>query len=771
MAKFLNMMDKVFEITAAKGLQLGDVDLMNEMSLYYVTVQGRFIYDNTTNVDVLKEVQDRLANRGFARGLAIFSNQMMRPSVVTNPLTYCASPYGAWGNEDPGQLPQLSAQGAALAGNRFGVPPFLLLPSDRGTDPNSDGTAGLPSCLDTTGRNFFCNNPATREACRFDGAGMPQMPVHPARVATTVINIHSHNCKQVNHNYSNSTPSECTYEDSTQISKALYNAVNKYVVDNGRSSNLIVFGETNANQASIADWISPAHARWNVLGFLQSNLYLSRGAQVSMRPWQYPFKTNYQVPHSLAPYATAGPPTAVSIEPAHQTYVEAAGDRSFTAIVTHAGSPSLVTRVEILFNREAVETNGCWIRYYPATGTHELMNDAGVAPVTASGGILKNSECSIASGVNAIAKSVVGPDTFLTIPVRFHAAQARLSWLRAFDNSVSEVRWGPQSRRPIVSVLSPAAGSSGAASPLSLVFKHPVSNPDLDTFTTLNVLVNNALDGNVACYLAYDRPTNQVFLASDVPADPNFFTGAVVAGVPGMSVENSQCRLNSSANDIVKTGSSLTWNMNLTFKQPAFAKDLVVHAAARDVDRDPIGGGFAFNNSGWQWMGTWRVPQSTPAYPRAASISPAAGTGASQPFTVTFEKSAAQTSNVFSLAYLLIRRDVNGAGACYVGYARSSDGEGLLYLMDDAGSNWAAATVRPATSDTVENTQCRLSGLGSSVSFVGNLMTMVLNLTFKPEFGGRHILYTAVRISPSLADLGTDSGTEVWGPRASWTVP
>lgn len=125
-AKFLNLMDKVFEIAAAKNLQLGDVDLMNEMSVLRVTAQGRFIYDFTTGVDVLKEIQDRLLSRGFVPGLATYSMQMEKPSVVTNPLTYCVSPFGTWGNEDPGQLPQLSSLGAALVGKRFGQPPFLL---------------------------------------------------------------------------------------------------------------------------------------------------------------------------------------------------------------------------------------------------------------------------------------------------------------------------------------------------------------------------------------------------------------------------------------------------------------------------------------------------------------------------------------------------------------------------------------------------------------------------------------------------------------------
>lgn len=756
-------MDKIFELTAAKGLQLGDVDLMNEMSVYRVTAQGRFIFDNTTNVDVLKEIQDRLANRDFNRGLATYSMQMERPSVVTNPLSYCVSPFGTWGNEDPGQLPQLSSLGAALVGKRFGEPPYLLGPSDRSTDPSADGTAGLGSCLNITYRNADCSDPGTRETCRF--AGMPEMSVDPGRVQTTAINIHSHNCKGTNVNGLNSTANGCTHEDSTQIAKALYNAVNKYVIDNGRSSNLIVFGETNANQATIADGFTPAQARWNAAGFLQSNLYSARGGQVAMRPWLYVAGENYEAPHSIAPYATAGPPTAVSLEPSDRNYVESASARSFTAIITHAGSPSSVSRVELLFNREATEPNGCWIRYYPLTGAHELMNDTATGTVTASGGVFENTECSIASANGTISKTIIGQDTFLAIPVTFRAAVSRLSWIRAFDSSVSVVRWTPQSRRPIVSTVSPGAGSGTAASPLSVVFKHPMTK---DEFTIMNVLIRDGLDGNVACYLTYDRPNNIIWLASDYPADPNFFIGSVVPGAVGTTVENSQCKLTAASNDVLTSGGTLTWNMNLTFKQPAFAKDVVVHAAAGDSYRDSVGEGTGFNNSAWQWMGVWRVPQTTPTYPRTSGLTPSQGTGAAQQFTVTHEKSTAQATNAFSISWILVQQDLNGFGACYAGYARITN---RFYLLKDDGSDWEAATVEPGTSSTTENSQCRLSGSSSTVSFVVNSMTVSAGLTFKPSFAGRKIVHTASQIAVSLTDLTTAVATQPWGRHGAWTVP
>jgi len=594
---------------------------------------------------------------------------------------------------------------------------------------------------------------------------MPEMSVDPGRVQTAAINVHSHNCKGTNLNGLNTTPNGCTHEDSTQIAKALYNAVNKYVTDNGRSSNLIVFGETNANQANIANGFSPAHARWNASGFLQSDLYSARGAQVAMRPWLYVAGENYEAPQSIAPYATAGPPTAVSLEPSDRSYVEAAGSRSFSAIVTHAGSPSSVTRVEILFNREASEPNGCWIRYYPASGTHELMNDSGTAAVSASGSAFENTECSMASAAGTIAKSVVGQDTFLTIPLNFRAAVSRLSWIRAFDSSVSVVKWSPQSRRPIVSLVSPGAGSGTAASPLSVVFKHPMTK---DEFTIMNVLIRDGLDGNVACYLTYDRPNSFVWLASDYPVDPNYFVGSVVPGVAGTSVENSQCKLTTSTIDIVASGDTLTWNMNLTFKQPAFAKDVVVHAAAGDRYRDPIGAGTVFNNSGWQWMGVWRVPETTPTYPRTASVSPSTGTGNIQSFSVTYEKSTAQSANPFSIGWILVRQDLSGAGAYYVGYARITN---RLYLLKDDGSDWELATVEPGTANTSENSQCRLSGSSSSVTFVGNNMTIVAGLTFKPSFAGRKIIHSASQIAVSMSDLTTPVATQPWGRHGAWTAP
>jgi len=766
--KFLNLMDKVFELTSTNQLQLGDVDLMNEMSVYRVTVQGRFIFDNTTNVDVLKEIQDRLANRGFSRGLATYSMQIERPSVVTNPLTYCLSPFGAWGNEDPGQLPQLSALGAALAGKRFGVPPYLLGPSDRSTDLMQDGTAGLGSCLDAPARNTACNDPASRETCRF--LDMPEMSVDPGRVETIAINVHSHNCKGTNVNtldFDNSTPSGCTQEDSTQISKALYNAVNKYVTDSKPLTELIVFGETNGNQPTIADGFSPAQARWNATGFLQSDLYSARGTKVAMRPWLFVANAEYVAPHSIAPYATAGPPTAVSLEPSDRGYVEAAGSRSFSAIVTHAGSPSSVTRVEILFNREATGPNGCWLRYYPPSGTHELMNDAGTAPVFALNDVLQNTECSIGSAAGTITKSIVGQDTFLTIPITFRAAVSRLSWLRAFDSSVSIVSWVPQSRRPIVSSVSPGAGSGTAASPLSVVFKHPRTRNEL---TIMNVLIRDGLLGNQACYLTYDRRNRQIGLASDAAVNPTPNAGFVVPGVANTSVENSQCKLTTTTTDIIEpsgANDTLTWNMNLTFKQPAFAKDVVVYAAARDGYRDPAGAGLEFNNSGWQWMGIWRVPQTTPTYPRTTSVSPAPGAGAVHQVTATFEKSSAQSGNPFMRGWILVRPELVGSEACYFVYAREYN---LFFLVNDSGGGVEPTAVTPGSSITVENSQCRLSGLTSSVSFSGNTMTVIAGLTYMPSFAGRKLVYTSSQIWVSQTD-STPIATQPWAAQGAWTVP
>ena len=101
----------------------------------------------------------------------------------------------------------------------------------------------------------------------------------------------------------------------------------------------------------------------------------------------------------------------------------------------------------------------------------------------------------------------------------------------------------------------------------------------------VNILINSFLDGRNACYLAYSRPYNVLYLVNDAGA----------ALLPGLS--NSQCA--ATAYSASGNGNTLTLTLTLTFT-PAFTGNQVIYLAARDTAD--------LNSSGWQAMGSWTVP-------------------------------------------------------------------------------------------------------------------------------------------------------------------
>src|SRR5262249_959507 len=124
-----------------------------------------------------------------------------------------------------------------------------------------------------------------------------------------------------------------------------------------------------------------------------------------------------------------------------------------------------------------------------------------------------------------------------------------------------------------VSVM-PSSGTNSSAT-YTFTFSDPRGYQDLGV---LNVLVNNALDGGHACYLAYVVASNSLFLIDD----------AGDAGGPyAANLQNSQCAV--SVVSATGTGNNFVLVLSITWTT-AFAGDKVIYTAARDA---------AQNNSGW----------------------------------------------------------------------------------------------------------------------------------------------------------------------------
>jgi hypothetical protein len=295
------------------------------------------------------------------------------------------------------------------------------------------------------------------------------------------------------------------------------------------------------------------------------------------------------------------------------------------------------------------------------------------------------------------------------------------------------------SHRPAVVSVNPASGAS-----LDQVFTFTYSDSyGYAYLDVMNVLINTNFGTASACYLAYNRSLNVIYLLD------NAGTGLLTGVTPGssLSASNSQCTIYGSGSSATGSGTNLTLKLHLGFTQ-AFMGVKSVFAAATDT---------VAASSGWQTMGTWTVTPSSNSAPVAVSASPTAGQTSASTFTFTF--SDADSYRDLSVMNILINNFLDGRHACYVAYSQPLN---TLYLVNDTGDGLLTALPLNG-SGSVGNSQCTINGTGSSVTTSGNTLTLKLSVTFTSSFAGNKIFYLAAR---DLLD--NNSG---WQALGTWTVP
>ncbi|HYW48330.1 MAG TPA: hypothetical protein VE959_36030 [Bryobacteraceae bacterium] len=289
---------------------------------------------------------------------------------------------------------------------------------------------------------------------------------------------------------------------------------------------------------------------------------------------------------------------------------------------------------------------------------------------------------------------------------------------------------------------SPAAGS-GLNQTFTFTFTDPRTWEDL---TVVNVLINNFLDGRNACYLAYSRQTDTIYLVNDAGAGNLPGLPLNGSGNGTTSVSNSQCGLNLVGSSAFTNGNTLSLVLNLNFFA-GFAGDKVVYMAARDLQGD---------NSGWQALGTWGVPGAV-TFPAVGGVSPARGAGSSQVFTFTFSDTKGYQD--LGIVNILVNNFLDGRQACYLAYSRPLN---QLFLVNDTGTGLVPGLALNG-SGSVSNSQCTVNASGSSAVGNGNTLTLILNVSFTGTFDGNRVIYLAARDS-------TDANNSGWQASGSWTV-
>ncbi|SPF52304.1 hypothetical protein SBA4_50007 [Candidatus Sulfopaludibacter sp. SbA4] len=186
----------------------------------------------------------------------------------------------------------------------------------------------------------------------------------------------------------------------------------------------------------------------------------------------------------------------------------------------------------------------------------------------------------------------------LTLNMSFNPAfsGSKIVYLAARDLAADNSGWqalgtwnvpGAAATPTAAANLTPARGA-GIDQTFTFTFTDTHGWQDLGV---VDILINNSLDGRQACYLAYSRPLNTLYLVND--AGTALLPGIVLS--PSSSVANSQCTVTGFT---TTGGNTLTLTFSLGFS-PSFAGNRVTYMAARDVT-DIV-------NSGWQAMGSWTV--------------------------------------------------------------------------------------------------------------------------------------------------------------------
>lgn len=287
--------------------------------------------------------------------------------------------------------------------------------------------------------------------------------------------------------------------------------------------------------------------------------------------------------------------------------------------------------------------------------------------------------------------------------------------------------------------VTPAAGSG-----LSQVFTMQFSNPSgYQNLGVINVLIANSLDFRQACYLAYSLPSNLLYLVND--SGSGLSPGMPLGG--SGAVTNQQCLVGSSASSAVGSGTTLTLTLDLVFS-PNFSGSKVVYLAAGDQ---------AGNDSGWQALGTWTVPGTSPQGPAVGGVSPAHSNSPGQVFTFTFTDS--NGGQDLGVVDILIDNFLVGSHACYLAYSRPLN---ALYLVDDNGASLTGLMLNG--SGTLNNSQCAVYGVGSSAVLNGNTLTLNVNLAFLPGFSGDRVIYMAARSASGSQNSGWQASGSVTRP-------
>ena len=458
----------------------------------------------------------------------------------------------------------------------------------------------------------------------------------------------------------------------------------------------------------------------------------------------------------LAASIFAGTLGAQNQAPSIRGVIPSSGSGPFLALTAQYADPNGfddLKTLEILLNTTSGSlVNACYLRFDTGTNLLSLWNDAGTAAVgSVSGGAVtvENSQCRVS--LSSFSKYQLN-NFDLTVSITFKSFLGLKNiYLQAGDLAAASSGWQQSgtwtvtvNQPPSVTVLTPNT-AAGTTQTFTVTYSDPDGAVDL---ASVEVLINNFLDGRSSCYLAYNIPSDTLYLVAD-NGDAAHPMGMLLINGSGGALQNSQCTVTWLGSSAVFNNNELTLTLALTFSSSAFHGNKVVYTGAQD------NGG---NNTDWITMGVYDVTGGPTTYPAAVAVQPNYGTTSTASITFTYDD-ATNYQNLSSVEALM-NTAVDGRIACYVAYNQIYQ---LLFLVPDNGDAAHPISMPLSGSGTLSNSQCTITGAGSSVSGSGKRLTLILNMTFSSAFAGHRIIWTGVQ---TMSNANSD-----WQALAPWFVP
>jgi len=289
---------------------------------------------------------------------------------------------------------------------------------------------------------------------------------------------------------------------------------------------------------------------------------------------------------------------------------------------------------------------------------------------------------------------------------------------------------GPTGTPGVVSVTpTPATGLSNT---------FVLTYSDTGGYANLNhvgVIFNPAANASNSCYVLYYPSANLVYLLNNAGTGSSSLT-------PGSgSLSNSQCTITGSGTSVVKSGDTL-------------ALHLAVTASATYTGRQSIflyADDISSANTGWVSKGSW-TPAANQA-PTVVSATPNPATGLSVTFALTYsDPNGASDLGIVAVDFGPAEGTSN---SCYVSYYPSTN---ALYLLNNAGT--ASTKITPG-SGTLSNSQCSITGSGTTVVRSGDNLTLNLAVTASSTYTGKQNVFMMAE--------DNSAGTTGWIDKGTWT--